>query len=484
MTGSFHTIVTHGGRQRRDVVDLGLARARPGRGRGHSAHPRLCRGLPHLTWPVDGAADRPLRADHAPGGARRAAPRTGARSSSCSRAGCPRAGGTASSPASAGRSTRSSAFRFDDDEHRPAPRARRRRRARPSTGWPTTGSPATSGATPRARPTSPTPRCWSSRRRFAEAVLLETVLLSIYNHDSAIASAASRMTWAAGRPAVHRDGLAAHARGGRGRGRPGGVRRRLRRHLQPRGPAAVRRPDRRHQRALLHAAARHRGATRSAPRSASLGTGTTLLVDTYDVAEAVRLGVEVAGPELGAVRLDSGDLGVLAHAGARRSSTRSARPRPGSSSPPTSTSTRSPRSRRRPSTATASAPRWSPAAATRPAASSTSWSPARATDGAMVGGREEEQGQDLDRRPQVRPAPAARPTASPRPRWSASARRRTTTATTGALLVPLVRDGEVVGRETLDDARERHAALARRAAAGGPPALQRRAGHPDRAPDG
>src|SRR3712207_3750385 len=29
---------------------------------------------------------------------------------------------------------------------------------------------------------------------FAEAVLLETVLLSIYNHDSAIASAASRMT--------------------------------------------------------------------------------------------------------------------------------------------------------------------------------------------------------------------------------------------------------------------------------------------------
>jgi len=45
----------------------------------------------------------------------------------------------------------------------------------------------------------------------------------------------------------------------------------------------------------------------------ALGVGTTLLVDTYDIAEAVRLGVEVAGPELGAVRLDSGDLGVLAH---------------------------------------------------------------------------------------------------------------------------------------------------------------------------
>jgi nicotinate phosphoribosyltransferase len=35
-------------------------------------------------------------------------------------------------------------------------------------------------------------------------------------------------------------------------------------------------------------------------------------VDTYDVAEAVRMAVEVAGPELGAVRIDSGDLGVLA----------------------------------------------------------------------------------------------------------------------------------------------------------------------------
>jgi nicotinate phosphoribosyltransferase len=36
-------------------------------------------------------------------------------------------------------------------------------------------------------------------------------------------------------------------------------------------------------------------------------------VDTFDVAEAVRLGVEIAGTGLGAVRLDSGDLGVLAH---------------------------------------------------------------------------------------------------------------------------------------------------------------------------
>jgi nicotinate phosphoribosyltransferase len=44
----------------------------------------------------------------------------------------------------------------------------------------------------------------------------------------------------------------------------------------------------------------------------SLGAGTTLLVDTYDVAAAVRAAVEVTGPGLGAVRIDSGDLPVVA----------------------------------------------------------------------------------------------------------------------------------------------------------------------------
>jgi nicotinate phosphoribosyltransferase len=44
----------------------------------------------------------------------------------------------------------------------------------------------------------------------------------------------------------------------------------------------------------------------------TLGKGTTLLVDTYDVAEAVERAVEIAGTDLGAVRLDSGDLRELA----------------------------------------------------------------------------------------------------------------------------------------------------------------------------
>jgi nicotinate phosphoribosyltransferase len=44
---------------------------------------------------------------------------------------------------------------------------------------------------------------------------------------------------------------------------------------------------------------------------AALGVGTTLLVDTYDITTGVANAVAAAGPELGAVRIDSGDLGVL-----------------------------------------------------------------------------------------------------------------------------------------------------------------------------
>src|SRR5690606_618909 len=45
---------------------------------------------------------------------------------------------------------------------------------------------------------------------------------------------------------------------------------------------------------------------------ASLGLDTTLLVDTYDVAEAVHTAVDLAGDKLGAVRIDSGDLSTAA----------------------------------------------------------------------------------------------------------------------------------------------------------------------------
>ncbi len=147
---------------------------------------------------------------------------------------------------------------------------------------------------------------------FAGAVLLETVLLSILNHDSAIASAASRMTWAAGeRPCIemgsrrtHEEAAVASARAAYVAGfeATSNLAARHRYAIPTTGTSA-------HSFTLLHDSERDAFTA----QVASLGSGTTLLVDTYDVREAVRTAVEVAGTGLGAVRLDSGDLGVLAH---------------------------------------------------------------------------------------------------------------------------------------------------------------------------
>ena len=338
-----------------------------------------------LRWPrdLDGAAHRPLRADHAPGRAARRARRTGARSSSSSPRRLPE-GRRYGVVAGVGRALDAiEEFRFDDaalavlrdgevvDDADPRlagrlPVLRRHLGLRRGRGLlPVLPAGDRRGhASPR--------RC-----------VLETVLLSIYNHDSAIASAASRMTLAAGdRPCIEMGSRRTHeeaAVAAPGRRTSPGFATTSNLAARP----ALRRPDRRHQRAHASRCCTTPRRTRSGPRSTSLGVGTTLLVDTYDIAEAVRLGVEIAGPELGAVRLDSGDLGVLARE-VRAQLDRSARPAPGSWSPATSTSTRSPRCAPRPSTATASAPSWSPAAATRPAASSTSWSPARTTPATMV----------------------------------------------------------------------------------------------------
>jgi len=146
---------------------------------------------------------------------------------------------------------------------------------------------------------------------FAEAVLLETVLLSILNHDSAIASAASRMTWAAGdRPCIemgsrrtHEEAAVAAARAAYvcGFASTSNLAARQRYGVPTQGTSA-------HSFTLLHDTERDAFTA----QVESLGRGTSLLIDTYDVTVAVAMAVEVAGPELGAVRIDSGDLGVLA----------------------------------------------------------------------------------------------------------------------------------------------------------------------------
>ncbi len=146
---------------------------------------------------------------------------------------------------------------------------------------------------------------------FAEAVLLETLALSVLNHDSAVAAAASRMTAAAGhRPCLemgsrrtHEEAAVAAARAAVVGGFAGtsNLEAGRRYGLRTIGTAA-------HSFTLLHDDER----AAFAAQVASLGAGTTLLVDTYDVATGVATAVEVAGAGLGGVRLDSGDLLALA----------------------------------------------------------------------------------------------------------------------------------------------------------------------------
>ncbi len=146
---------------------------------------------------------------------------------------------------------------------------------------------------------------------FAEAVLLETVTLSILNHDCAIASAASRMVTAAGgRPLIEMGSRRTHERAAVASARAAyiagfastsNLRARYEHGIPSAGTSA-------HAFTLVHDSERHAFQT----QLASLGPATTLLVDTYDVPRAVRTAVEVAGRDLGAVRIDSGDLPVLA----------------------------------------------------------------------------------------------------------------------------------------------------------------------------
>lgn len=151
---------------------------------------------------------------------------------------------------------------------------------------------------------------------FADCVVLETLALSIFNHDSAIAAAAARMAGAAaGRPLIemgsrrtHEQAAVAAARAAYLAGFAGSSNLEAQRRygVPALGTSA-------HAFTLLHT-------TEDGPDEVAafraqvdaLGADTTLLVDTYDITAGVANAVEVAGPQLGAVRIDSGDLGVLA----------------------------------------------------------------------------------------------------------------------------------------------------------------------------
>ena len=154
------------------------------------------------------------------------------------------------------------------------------------------------------------------RGTFAEAVLLETVILSILNFDSAVASAASRMHTAAsgrflaemGARRAHESAAIAAARAAfiagfdatsnLEAGRSWGI------------PTMG---TRAHSFTLLHDSEKEAFEA----HIASMGPDTTLLVDTYDITSAVKMAVELTGGKVAAVRIDSGDLGSTAVEGFR-----------------------------------------------------------------------------------------------------------------------------------------------------------------------
>lgn len=151
---------------------------------------------------------------------------------------------------------------------------------------------------------------------FGECVVLETLALSILNYDTAIASAAARMAGAAegrtliemGSRRTHEQAAVAAARAAYLAGFAGSSNLEAKRcyGVPALGTSA-------HAFTLLHTTGDgpdEKAAFRA--QVAALGVGTTLLVDTYDITQGVANAVDVAGPQLGAVRIDSGDLGGLA----------------------------------------------------------------------------------------------------------------------------------------------------------------------------
>ena len=238
---------------------------------------------------------------------------------------------------------------------------------------------ATSGATPRARPTSPTRRCSIVEGTFAEAVAPRDAAAVDLQPRLAIASAASRMTMAAGdRPCIemgsrrtHEEAAVASARAAylAGFASTSNLAARQRYGVPSAGTSA-------HSFTLLH----DTEADAFRAQVTSLGVG-------HDAAgrHLRRRGGRPASasrspaPDLGAVRLDSGDLGVLAHQVREQldDARRDEDPDRGDQRP------RRVRHRRARGRARRRLRRRHPAGhrqrRTRRAASSTSWSPARAT---------------------------------------------------------------------------------------------------------
>ncbi len=142
---------------------------------------------------------------------------------------------------------------------------------------------------------------------FAEALVLETLALSIFNFDSAVASAAARVVVAAGdRPVIEMGGRRTHEWAAVAAARAAYITG----FASTSNLEAGRRYGIPTAGTSSHAFSLAYSSEEAAFRAQmeALGPTTTLLVDTFDTETAIKTGVDVAGAGLAAIRLDSGDL--------------------------------------------------------------------------------------------------------------------------------------------------------------------------------
>jgi nicotinate phosphoribosyltransferase len=145
---------------------------------------------------------------------------------------------------------------------------------------------------------------------FGEALLIETLILSILNHDSAVAAAGARMVGVAGGRRMlefgsrrtHEEAAVAAARAAAlvGFDATSNLEAGRRYGIPTSGTTG-------HAFVLVHDDER----SAFASQLATAGAATTLLIDTFDIERGIATALEIAGPTLGAIRIDSGDLPVV-----------------------------------------------------------------------------------------------------------------------------------------------------------------------------
>lgn len=142
---------------------------------------------------------------------------------------------------------------------------------------------------------------------FGQALLIETLLLSIFNFDSAVASAAARMVQAAkGHPLIEMGSRRTHERAAVAAARAAylcgfsstsNLEAGRTYNIPTAGTAG-------HALILAHNSEEEAFVAQLATQ----GTKTTALVDTFNVEEGIRKAIGVFGPQLNAIRIDSGNL--------------------------------------------------------------------------------------------------------------------------------------------------------------------------------